>query len=132
MPVETFTPDTVMEPLGPYSHIARAGSFIAISATAGVDRASGQLAGPDAYTQAGHILRSLKSMLESVNSDMEHVLHVNVFLKRMDDFEEVNRAFREAFPHQFPARTVVEVSALPKPGALVTMNLTAVVAGENA
>ena len=126
MKVETFTPNTAMKPIGPYSHIARAGSFIAISATAGVDPATGEFAGPDAYTQTRQILRSFRVMLEGVGSSMHHVLHVHVFLKSMQDFEEMNRAYRAEFGAQLPARTVIGVSELPKAGAVVTMNLTAV------
>lgn len=126
MKVETFTPANVMKPIGPYSHIARAGSFIAISGTAGIDPATGDFAGPDAHSQARQILRSLRSMLEGAGSSLDHVLHVNVFLKNATDFEEMNRAYREAFGSHLPARTVVAVSDLPKPGALMTMNLTAV------
>ena len=126
MKVETFTPANVMKPIGPYSHIARAGSFIAISGTAGVDAATGDFAGPDAYSQARQILKSLRSMLEGVDSDLDHVLHVNVFLKNAADFEEMNRAYREAFGTHLPARTVVAVAELPKKQALMTMNLTAV------
>jgi 2-iminobutanoate/2-iminopropanoate deaminase len=51
---------------------------------------------------------------------------VNVFLKDAADFEEMNRAYREAFANHLPARTVVAVSELPKKNALLTMNLTAV------
>lgn len=127
MKVETFTPSNVMKPIGPYSHIAKAGPFISISATAGVDPTTGLLAGPDVYAQARQILASFRTMLESVGSDMEHVIHIHVFLRNMDDFEEMNRAYREAFARHLPARTVVEVSALPKKDALLTMNLNAVV-----
>jgi 2-iminobutanoate/2-iminopropanoate deaminase len=126
MQVETFTPANVMKPIGPYSHIAKAGSFIAISGTAGIDPATGDFAGPDAYSQARQILRSFRSMLEGVGSDLGHVLHVNVFLKNAADFEEMNRAYSEAFGSHRPARTVVAVADLPKQGALMTMNLTAV------
>jgi 2-iminobutanoate/2-iminopropanoate deaminase len=128
MKVETFTPDTVMQPIGPYSHVARAGPLIAISGTAGVDPTTGQLAGPDAYSQTRQILRSLRTLLEGAGSSMNHVLHVHVFLKSVADFEEMNRAYRKAFGQQLPARTVIGVSDLPKPGALLTMNLTAVTA----
>lgn len=127
MKVETFTPANVMKPIGPYSHIAKAGPFISISATAGVDPTTGLLAGPDAYAQTRQILASFRTMLESVGSDLEHVIHIHVFLRNMDDFEEMNRAYREAFARHLPARTVVEVSALPKKDALLTMNLNAVV-----
>ena len=126
MKVETFTPADVMKPIGPYSHIAKTGSFIAISGTAGVDPATGDFAGPDAYSQARRILHSFRSMLESVGSDLDHVLHVNVFLKNAADFEEMNRAYRETFAAHLPARTAIIVSDLPKKGALLTMNLTAV------
>lgn len=128
MKVETFTPEGVMKPIGPYSHIARAGSFIAISGTAGVDPGTGELAGPDAYTQSRQILKSFDTMLARVGSDMTHVLHVQVFLKSVTDFEEMNRAFKEAFGEKLPARTVIGVSDLPKAGAALTMNLTAVTA----
>jgi 2-iminobutanoate/2-iminopropanoate deaminase len=126
MNVQTFTPDDVMKPIGPYSHIAKAGPFIAISGTAGVDPATGTLAGLDAYSQARQILHALRTMLESVGSDLDHVLHIHVFLRNIHDFEEMNRAYREAFREHLPARTVVAVSDLPKPGALLTMNATAV------
>jgi len=65
-------------------------------------------------------------MLESVDSDLEHVVHINVFLKNMSDFEEMNRAYIEKTGEHRPARTVIGVSELPKPGFLLTMNLTAV------
>jgi 2-iminobutanoate/2-iminopropanoate deaminase len=65
-------------------------------------------------------------MLASVGSDLEHVVHVNVFLKRMSDFEAMNAAYVEKMGEHRPARTVIGVSELPKPGILVTMNLTAV------
>lgn len=125
MKVQTFTPGNVMKPIGPYSHIAKAGPFICISATAGVNPATGQLAGPDVYSQAKQILDSFRTMLEETGSSIPQVMHVNVFLLNMGDFEEMNRAYSEVFAVHQPARTVIGVSALPKNGALLTMNLTA-------
>jgi 2-iminobutanoate/2-iminopropanoate deaminase len=65
-------------------------------------------------------------MLASVNSDLQRIIHVNVFLKEMRDFEEMNRAYVEMLGDHRPARTVIGVAELPKPGVLLTMNLTAV------
>ena len=124
--VETFTPPNIPTPIGPYSHIARAGSLISISATAGVNPVSGQLAGDDVYSQARQILETFGVMLASVGSDLNHIVHINVFLKDMRDFEEMNRAYTEKLGQHRPARTVIGVTELPKPGALLTMNLTAV------
>ena len=124
--VETSTPVNTPKPIGPYNHIAKVGPFISIGGTAGVDPGTGQLAGSDVYAQAMQILRSFQVMLESVGSDLTQVIHINVFLKDMRDFEEMNRAYVEIMADHRPARTVIGVSELPKPGVLLTMNLTAV------
>ena len=124
--VETSTPPNTPIPIGPYSHIAKVGPFISIGGTAGVNPATGELAGHDVYAQARQILQSFAIMLASVGADLNHVVHVNVFLKHMHDFEDMNRAYVEMMGSHRPARTVIGVSELPKPGVLVTMNLTAV------
>lgn len=124
--VETSTPANTPKPIGPYNHIARVGPFISIGGTAGVDPVTGQLAGADVYSQTRQILRSFQVMLESVGSDLAQVIHINVFLKDMRDFEEMNRAYIEMMADHRPARTVIGVNELPKPGVLLTMNLTAV------
>jgi len=124
--VETSTPANTPHPIGPYKHIAKVGQFISIGGTAGVNPATGELAGPDVCSQTKQILESFKVMLESVGSDLNHVIHVNVFLKDMQDFESMNRAYIEKMGEHRPARTVLGVNELPKPGVLLTMNLTAV------
>jgi len=124
--VKTSVPPNTPTPIGPYSHIAMVGEFITIGGTAGFDPATGQLAGPDAHLQTKQILDSFKVMLESVGSDLNHVLHVNVFLLQMTDFDEMNRAYVEKMGAHRPARTVIGVNELPKPGVMLTMNLTAV------
>jgi 2-iminobutanoate/2-iminopropanoate deaminase len=124
--VETSTPANTPTPIGPYNHIAKVGNFIAVGGTAGVNPATGQLAGPDVYMQTKQILESFQVMLQSVDSDLDHIIHVNVFLKNMEDFEEMNRAYSDMMGDHRPARTVIGVAELPKPGVLLTMNLTAV------
>ena len=124
--VETSTPPNTPSPIGPYNHIAKVGQFIRIGGTAGFIPSSGQLAGSDVYSQAKQILESFKVMLESVASDVDHIVHINVFLKDMQDFDEMNRAYMEVMGNHRPARTVIGVDELPKPGVLLTMNLTAV------
>ncbi len=124
--VETSTPSNTPTPIGPYNHVAKVGPWISIGGVAGVDPVSGQLAGPDVYSQTRRILESFRVMLESAASDLDHIVHVNVFLKDMRDFEEMNRAYVDAIGSHRPARTVIGVNELPKPGVLLTMNLTAV------
>lgn len=124
--VEVSTPPNTPPPIGPYNHIARVGQFISIGGIAGVNPATGQFAGDDVYAQARQILESFATCLTSADSDLDHVLHINVFLKDMTDFEEMNRAYIEVMGEHRPARTVIGVNELPKPGARLTMNLTAV------
>lgn len=126
--VEHSTPPNTMNPIGPYSHIAKTGDFIAIGATAGVDPATGRLAGPDVSSQTLQILNAFETMLVSVGSDLAHILHINVFLKDMKDFDAMNAAYESRMEDRRPARTAISVVDLPKDNARITMNLTAVTA----
>ncbi|HET9901345.1 MAG TPA: Rid family hydrolase [Actinomycetes bacterium] len=124
--VETSTPPNTPTPIGPYSHVARVDRFITIGGVAGVDPATGNLAGPDVASQTRQILDNFEVMLESVGSDLAHVVHVNVFLQEMSDFEAMNVAYAARMGAHRPARTVIGVRELPKPGVLLTINLSAV------
>jgi 2-iminobutanoate/2-iminopropanoate deaminase len=68
--LETTTPPNTPTPIGPYKHVAKVAGFITIGATAGVDPATGQLAGPDVESQTRQILDSFKVMLLSVGSTL--------------------------------------------------------------
>jgi 2-iminobutanoate/2-iminopropanoate deaminase len=124
--VETSTPPGSPAPIGPYSHIAKVGSNITIGGVAGIDPATGELAGPDVAAQTSMIIDSFRTMLRSVGSDLGHVVHVNVFLAEMADFEAMNAAYVAKMGEHRPARTVIGVRELPRPGLRLTMNLTAV------
>jgi len=124
--VETSIPPGTPAPIGPYSHVAKVRSHITIGGTAGFVPATGELAGPDVASQTRQILDSFAVMLASAGSDLTHVIHVHVFLQHMSDFDAMNRVYAEKMGTHRPARTVVGVSELPKPGVLLTMNLTAV------
>jgi 2-iminobutanoate/2-iminopropanoate deaminase len=102
------------------------GEFISIGGTAGFDPATGALGGADTASQTRRILDSFKVMLEASGSDLDHVVHINVFLLRMADFDDMNEAYVEKMGAHRPARTVIGVNELPKPGVMLTMNLTAV------
>lgn len=126
--VQTSTPPNTMTPVGPYSHIAKVGDWISIGGTAGINPATGELAGPDIASQTIQILDAFELMLTSVGSNLDHIVHINIFLKDMNDFSAMNAAYSSKMGPRKPARTTIAVSDLPKPGALLTMNLTAVTA----
>jgi len=124
--VEYSTPSNKMKPIGPYSHIAKVGDFITIGATAGVDPATGYLVGSNVASQTTQILDAFEIMLASVGSDLAHVIHINIFLKDMSDFDAMNAAYLNKMGSRKPARTAIAVVDVPNSDALLTMNLTAV------
>jgi 2-iminobutanoate/2-iminopropanoate deaminase len=109
----------VVSASGPYNHIAKVGNLITIGGTAGVNPATSELAGEEIGKQTRQILDNFRVMLESVGSDLAHVVHVNIFLGQMSDFEAMNAAYVDKMGDHRPARTVIGVGELPKPrGAL--------------
>nr|WP_297350626.1 Rid family detoxifying hydrolase [uncultured Caldimonas sp.] len=117
---------SLFPPIGPYSHAVTAGGQVFISGTPGVDPDTGQLAGEDAYSQTRQILKNLQAILAAVDATLDDLVHVQVNLVNVADFAEMNRAFQEFFAEPYPARTVIGIAALPKPGALLTMNAVGV------
>lgn len=124
--VKTTTPPGSPTPIGPYSHVAQVGQWITIGGVGGVDPATGSLAGESVEVQTRQVITNMAHLLESVGSDLAHVVHVNIFLLHMSDFDAMNRVYAEMFGSHLPARTVFGVHELPKPGFRLTMNLTAV------
>jgi 2-iminobutanoate/2-iminopropanoate deaminase len=61
-----------------------------------------------------------------VGASLDDIAHIQVNLINVSDFVEMNRAYSEFFSNSYPARTVIGIAALPKPGALLTMNAIAI------
>jgi 2-iminobutanoate/2-iminopropanoate deaminase len=131
MKIETISSEEMFEPIGPYNHLAKAGPFITISGTPGIDPITSKMAGTDAYSQAKQIVRNFSSMLSDVEASLKDIMHVHVFLIRVEDFHEMNRAYAEEFGSHCPTRTVICVADLPKKGALMTMNATAFMSSDD-
>jgi 2-iminobutanoate/2-iminopropanoate deaminase len=75
--------------------------------------------------QTERVIQNLKAILEAGGSGLDRVVKTTVFLKRMSDFQVMNQVYEKYFSDQPPARSTVEVSALPK-GALIEMECIAV------
>lgn len=124
--VQTITPENFFPPIGPYSHMTVAGPFIHISGTPGVDPATGHMAGLDVASQTRQIIENFRTLLASQGAGFEHVMHIHIFMKDVGDFAAMNQAYGDTIGAHRPARTVIGVADLPKPGALLTMNLQAI------
>ena len=110
--------------LGPYSHANAAGDMLFVSGQLGIDPSAGKLAeGVEAQAEQG--FKNLKTILEAGGSSLDQVVKTTVFLADIADFAAVNAIYAEYFTADFPARSCVQVAALPM-GALFEVEAVAV------
>lgn len=117
-------PDTP-KAVGPYSPAVRAGNTYFLSGQVGLNPKSGALAGTDVTTQTQQVLTNLKAVLAGVGLTLSDVVKATVFLTDMGNFQTVNSLYAAAFGDHKPARSTIQVSALPL-GALVEIEVIAV------
>jgi len=118
--------DRLPKPVGPYSPGVAFEHLVFVSGQGGKDPATGQLA-PDVETQTEQCLRNIAAILEAAGSSLQHVLRCGVFLVDMREFPKMNAAYERTFAGHRPARTTVEVSALPGDGLRVEIDAVAYV-----
>jgi 2-iminobutanoate/2-iminopropanoate deaminase len=109
----------------PFSTAVGFGNLVFISGAIGRNPENGQIAVGDVAEQTRQTLMNLQNSLEEVGSSLEQVLKVTIFLTDMNNFSQMNAAYRSAFKDGFPARSCVEVSALPDKDALVEIEMIA-------
>lgn len=101
---------TAPKPVGPYSPIVRAGEWLVCSGQVGL-RDGALVDGVAAQTTQA--VANLRALLEGEGASLDHVVKTMVFLADMGDFAVMNEAYVAAFGDHRPARSTVEVSALP-------------------
>lgn len=105
--------------IGPYSQAIDCGTFLITSGQVPIDPATGEIVPGGVAEQTRQSLTNVKAILAQAGLTMDHVVKTTVFLKNMSDFAAMNAVYAEFFTEgQYPARSAVEVAALPK-GALV-------------
>jgi 2-iminobutanoate/2-iminopropanoate deaminase len=99
--------------IGPYSQAIDAGALVFVSGQLPVDPATGAI--PDgAAAQAERAFANVRAILEAAGLGLESVVKTTVFLADLADFAAVNDAYARAFRAPFPARSCVQVAAIPK------------------
>ncbi len=99
--------------LGPYTQTVAFSHYNNISAQLPIDPKSGKMVVGGVKEQAGQCLNNIKAILESIDHVMDDVVKTTIFLKNISDIEAVNEVCAKFFPSYVPARTTVNVSALP-------------------
>ena len=100
--------------IGPYSSALKIGNLVFTSGQLPIDPVIGEIVKGGIEAQARRSLENLKAVLKSYLIGMENVVKVTIFLKDMNNFSRINKIYGEYFISQFPARSCVEVSRLPK------------------
>jgi enamine deaminase RidA (YjgF/YER057c/UK114 family) len=122
-----FTTDTPGERRFHYARAVRAGTFIAVSATAAAD-AQGRPTAPDAYGQTLWILRSIDETLQKAGSRLADVVRLRVHYADPEVADDFGRALAESFPDGAPALSTLRVVALHSPQFHLEIEADAVVA----
>ncbi len=110
--------------IGPYSQAIGAGQLLFCSGQLPVVPKTGDLVAQDASAQARQVLENLGAVLKAGGSSYAHVVKTTVFLTDLNDFAAMNSVYSEFFPDAPPARSTIEVAALPK-GAKVEIEAIA-------
>src|ERR671917_298972 len=111
--------------VGPYSQAVRVGQFIFTAGQIPLDPKSGQIVSQDISEQTRRVLDNLKAVLAAENLTFSHIVKTTIFLTDLGDFQTVNEIYATYFADLPPARSTVQVSALPK-GARVEIECIAV------
>ena len=114
------------KPIGPYSPAIRAGNLLFISGQVGFDPATGALIDGDISAQTDQVMRNIGALLEAAGTDFAHVVRTTVFLADMGEFAAMNAVYARYVVDPPPARSTVQVAALPR-NARVEIDVIAVV-----
>ena len=124
MSKETVATKNAPGAIGPYNQAIKAGGFVFASGQIPIDPATGEM--PEGIeAQAEQVFKNVAAILEAAGTSMANAVKTTVFLQNMDDFAAMNLVYAKAFEGtEFPARSAVEVAALPK-GALLECEVIA-------
>jgi len=118
--------DMAPEPIGPYSAGIKTNCFVFTAGQIAIDPQTGEVVSGGIAAETRQVLNNIKNILEAAGSSLDLVVKTTVFLRDMADFSAMNAVFAEFFTHNPPARSTVQVCALPK-GVAVEIEATAVI-----
>lgn len=116
--------DKAPKAIGPYSQAIAVGKMLYCSGQIPIDPATGEIAGDDIAVQTRRALENAGAVLAACKLGFKDVVKTTVYLTDLNDFATVNAVYGEYFPEPYPARSCVQVAALPK-GAKIEVEVTA-------
>ena len=110
--------------VGPYNHAVRVGDLLFCAGQIPIEPASGNLVAGDIKAQTDRVLQNVKAILDDQKLTFASVVKSTVFMTNLGDFAAMNEVYAKYFTENFPARSTVQVAALPK-GASVEIEIVA-------
>lgn len=101
-------------PVGPYSQAVIYNDLMIASGQIAIDPQNGEIKSSSIDIELNQILKNIDELLKEAKLKRSNILKCSIFLKNMDDFNEVNKIYADYFEEPFPARETVEVARLPK------------------
>lgn len=112
--MDTVATKNAPQAIGPYSQAVIAGDLVFTAGQIALDPETMEVAGADVAQQTDRVMRNLAGVLDAAGSNLSRVVKATVYLASMDDFVAMNEVYGKHFGSHRPARSTVEVSALPK------------------
>ncbi len=106
--------DKAPKPIGPYSQAVRYGNLVFTSGQIPIDPLTGSLVAGDIVKETEQVFANLAAVLAAAGTDLSRAVKTTVFLTDMGLFGKVNEVYARYFREPFPARSTVQVAALPK------------------
>ena len=106
--------DKAPKPIGPYSQAVRYGNLVFTSGQIPIDPVTGNLVVGDIVKETEQVFVNLAAVLAAAGTSLERAVKTTVFLTDMGRFGKVNEVYARYFREPFPARSTVQVAALPK------------------
>jgi 2-iminobutanoate/2-iminopropanoate deaminase len=100
--------------VGPYNHAVRVGSLLFCAGQIPIEPSTGNLVAGDIKVQTERVLQNVKAILDDQGLTFAHVVKSTVFMTNLADFAGMNEVYSKHFTADFPARSTIQVAALPK------------------
>ncbi len=112
--VKSYAPTNAPKALGPYSPAVKLGDFVYLSGQIPLDPETNEVVGTTIEEQTHQVMKNIQAVLNSMGLDFRHIVKTTIFCTDLADFAKLNEVYGSYLEQPYPARSCVQVAALPK------------------
>ncbi len=112
--IKSIKSENAPKAIGPYSPAVKLGDFVYLSGMIPVDPKTNEVVADDIQVQTKQVMENIKALLAEMDLELRHVVKTTVFMTDLNEFAPMNEVYASYFKDPYPARSCVEVKALPK------------------